>query len=151
VLLDKVADDREISVDNQELTMLIYRKAQENGTTPEQELSHMQEHDHMGEWVGEIRRGKALGLIVAGATITDADGKAVDLSRLNADGTLNEDEAPTEAPASEEAAGQDAQAEAQEGSGADLRRGRRRHQGEAGHVGRRGVNPLSHRSPRTFR
>jgi len=104
VLLDKVADDREISVDNQELTMLIYRKAQENGTTPEQELSHMQEHDHMGEWVGEIRRGKALGLIVAGATITDADGKAVDLSRLNADGTLNEDEAPTEAPASEEAA-----------------------------------------------
>ena len=64
----------------------------------------MQEHDHMGEWVGEIRRGKALGLIVAGATITDADGKAVDLSRLNADGTLNEDEAPTEAPASEEAA-----------------------------------------------
>jgi len=106
VLLDKVADEREISVDNQELTMLIYRKAQENGTTPEQELSHMQEHDHMGEWVGEIRRGKALGLIVAGATITDADGKAVDLSRLNADGTLNEDEAPTEAPASEEAADQ---------------------------------------------
>ena len=64
----------------------------------------MQEHDHMGEWVGEIRRGKALGLIVAGATITDADGKAVDLSRLDADGTLNEDEASTEAPASEEAA-----------------------------------------------
>ena len=29
---------------------------------------------HMGEWAGEIRRGKALGLIVAGATITDADG-----------------------------------------------------------------------------
>jgi trigger factor len=90
VLLDKVADEREIQVDNQELTMLIYRKAQENGTTPEQELSHMQEHDHMGEWVGEIRRGKALGLIVAGATITDEDGTAIDLSRLNADGTIND-------------------------------------------------------------
>ena len=58
----------------------------------------------MGEWVGEIRRGKALGMIVAGATITDADGKAVDLSRLNADGTLNEVEASTEVPASEEVA-----------------------------------------------
>jgi trigger factor len=90
VLLDKLADDRQIGVDNQELTMLIYRKAQENGTTPEQELSHMQEHDHMGEWAGEIRRGKALGLIVAGATITDADGKPVDLAHLNADGTINE-------------------------------------------------------------
>ena len=90
VLLDKLADERQIGVDNQELTMLIYRKAQENGTTPEQELSHMQEHDHMGEWAGEIRRGKALGLIVAGATITDADGKPVDLAHLNADGTINE-------------------------------------------------------------
>ena len=102
VLLDKVAEDREIQVDNQELTMLIYRKAQENGSTPEQELSHMQEHDHMGEWVGEIRRGKALGLIVAGATITDADGKAIDLSRLNADGTINDGAA--EAPVIEESA-----------------------------------------------
>lgn len=102
VLLDKLADDRQIGVDNQELTMLIYRKAQENGTTPEQELSHMQEHDHMGEWAGEIRRGKALGLIVAGASITDADGKPVDLARLNADGTFIET-AP-EAPAVEESA-----------------------------------------------
>ncbi|MHB1009876.1 MAG: trigger factor [Propionibacteriaceae bacterium] len=103
VLLDKIADDRQIGVDNQELTMLIYRKAQENGTTPEQELSHMQEHDHMGEWAGEIRRGKALGLIVAAASITDADGNPVDLSRLNADGTISE--AAPEAP---EAAAEDA-------------------------------------------
>ncbi|HSN11367.1 MAG TPA: trigger factor [Propionibacteriaceae bacterium] len=103
VILDKIADDRQIGVDNQELTMLIYRKAQENGTTPEQELSHMQEHDHMGEWAGEIRRGKALGLIVSGATITDADGNVIDLSRLNADGTISE--AAPEAPeaAAEEA------------------------------------------------
>ncbi len=100
VLLDKVAEDREIQVDNQELTMLIYRKAQENGSTPEQELSHMQEHDHMGEWVGEIRRGKALGLIVAGATITDADGTPVDLAHLNADGSFNEE--VSEADAAEE-------------------------------------------------
>lgn len=103
VLLDKLADDRQIGVDNQELTMLIYRKAQENGTTPEQELSHMQEHDHMGEWAGEIRRGKALGLIVAGATISDADGNPVDLAHLNADGTLNE-AVPAEPEASEDVA-----------------------------------------------
>lgn len=99
VILDKIADDREIGVDNQELTMLLYRKAQENGTSPEQELSHMREHDHMGEWVGEIRRGKALGLIVSEATITDADGQQVDLSRLSADGTIND--AATETPVAE--------------------------------------------------
>jgi trigger factor len=103
VVLDKIADDRQIGVDNQELTMLIYRKAQENGTTPEQELSHMQEHDHMGEWAGEIRRGKALGLIVSGATITDADGNPVELSRLNADGTISEPELEPEAEETTEA------------------------------------------------
>ena len=50
----------------------------------------MTEHNHMPEWMGEIRRGKALGLIVSGATITDADGKVVDLANLTGDGTLIE-------------------------------------------------------------
>ena len=104
ILLDKVADDREVGVDQQELTGLIFRKAQENGTSPEQELSHMQEHNHLPEWMGEIRRGKALGLIVAGAAITDADGNTVDLSNLNADGTIAEAVVAEEAePAAEEA------------------------------------------------
>lgn len=96
ILLDKIADDREIGVDQRDLTALLFRKAQENGTTPEQELSHMTEHNHMPEWMGEIRRGKALGLIVAGATITDADGNTVDLAHLDADGTLIEPEAEAE-------------------------------------------------------
>lgn len=95
ILLDKIADDRQIPVEQQDLTALLFRKAQENGTSPEQELSHMQEHDHMAEWMGEIRRGKALGLIVSGATITDADGKVVELDRLTGDGTIIEvDETP---------------------------------------------------------
>jgi trigger factor len=101
ILLDKIADDRQIGVDQQDLTALLFRKAQENGTTPEQELSHMTEHNHMPEWMGEIRRGKALGLIVAGATITDADGKVVDLARLNADGTFVESDEVVEAAAEE--------------------------------------------------
>ena len=93
ILLDKIADERQIGVDQQDLTALLFRKAQENGTTPEQELSHMTEHNHMPEWMCEIRRGKSLGLIVAGATISDADGKPVDLGHLNADGTIIEPEA----------------------------------------------------------
>ena len=90
ILLVKVAAVRQIPVVQQDLTALLFRKAQENGTTPEQELSHMTEHNHMPEWMGEIRRGKALGLIVSGATITDADGKIVDLANLTGDGTLIE-------------------------------------------------------------
>jgi trigger factor len=65
----------------------------------------MTEHNHMPEWMGEIRRGKALGLIVAGATITDADGKVVDLANLSAEGIVIESaQAEAEPEASEEAA-----------------------------------------------
>ena len=90
ILLDKIADDRQIGVEQQDLTALIVRKAQENGTSPEQELKHMQDHNHLAEWLGEVRRGKALGLIVTGAEITSADGTVIDLERLRSDGTLAE-------------------------------------------------------------
>lgn len=106
ILLDKIADDRQVGVDQQDLTALIFRKAQENGTSPEQELQHMQEHNHLPEWMGEVRRGKALGLIVTSAEITSADGTVVDLARLQSDGTLLEE--------TEEAEDEDAEATPQE-------------------------------------
>lgn len=109
ILLDKIADDRQIGVDQQDLTALIFRKASENGTSPEQELQHMQEHNHMPEWLGEVRRGKALGLIVSAAEITSADGSKVDLARLQGDGTYAEDAPVYE---DEDASGEDAQTEA---------------------------------------
>ena len=61
------------------LTDLIVRKAQQNGSTPEQELQHMMEHDHMSAWMQEIRRNQALGLLLAEATVTDEAGAVVDV------------------------------------------------------------------------
>ena len=48
--------------------------------TPEQEAQHMMEHNHTGAWMQEIRRNKALALIVAQATVTDPDGNTIDVS-----------------------------------------------------------------------
>ena len=48
----------------------------------------MMEHDHAAEWMGEVRRGKALGELVAAVKLTDAEGTIIDLSRLQSDGTL---------------------------------------------------------------
>lgn len=92
ILLDVIADTQEIGIDQQDLTSLLFRKAQENNTSPEQELQHMQEHNHLPEWMGEIRRSKALALIVESATVTDPEGNTVDFSELRADGTLGDDE-----------------------------------------------------------
>ena len=80
MVLDAYVDGNEISVDQQDLTALLFRKAQQNGTTPEQEAKHMMEHDHMAEWIGEIRRGKALEAIVSAATVVDGNGDVVAMS-----------------------------------------------------------------------
>ena len=74
-----VADEREVGVEQDELTQLIVRKAMENGTTPEQEAQHMMEHNHLPQWMQEVRRSKALQLIMDEATVTDTDGNPVDV------------------------------------------------------------------------
>lgn len=78
ILLDVLADDRELQVEQNELTDLLIRKAAQNNTTPEAEAQHMMEHNHLAEWMGEIRRNKALNLILDAATVTDTDGEKVD-------------------------------------------------------------------------
>lgn len=84
LILDKVADDAEVGVEQADLSQLLLRKATQNGTSPEQEAQHMMEHNHVGAWMQEIRRNKALALIVAKAKVTDADGNTVDLSGAEA-------------------------------------------------------------------
>ena len=92
IVLDKLADDRGFEVTQQELTQLLFQKAQQNGTSPEQEAQHMVDHNHMGEWMQEVRRGKALSEIVAAATITDEEGAPVDLAAVNPDGSVAHDQ-----------------------------------------------------------
>jgi len=93
IILDKVAEEREIAVDQNDLTSHIIRKAQQENTTPQEIADHLQEHPHhIDEYMLEIRRGKSLALVVESATITDSAGEHVDLSRLRPDGTLAEDE-----------------------------------------------------------
>jgi len=69
-----------VGVEQNDLTELIVRKAQANGSTPEQELQHMMDHNHMNAWMQEVRRNKALGLLLAEATVTDENGAPVDVS-----------------------------------------------------------------------
>jgi trigger factor len=98
-VLDKVANDLELGVDQAELTDHMVRRAQQSGQDPQEFANHMFEHNHIPELVAEIRRGKALAQIVESATVTDASGNVVDLKNLRPDGTVGEpdDEAADEA------------------------------------------------------
>ncbi len=97
MLLDKYADDNALEVSQQELTELIFRKAQENNHSPQDEINHMMEHNHMADWMQEIRRGKALASICAAATVVDSDGNAVDMKLQ----IVNTEDAEAEANSSE--------------------------------------------------
>ena len=80
LILDKVADDAEVGVEQADLSDLLLRKASQNGSTPEQEAQHMMEHNHIAAWMQEIRRNKAMSLIVGKAQVVDTDGKPVDIA-----------------------------------------------------------------------
>lgn len=101
ILLDAIADQYEVGVEQHELTDLIVRKAQANNTTPEQELQHMMDHNHMSAWMQEVRRNKALGLLLVDASVTDENGAVVDV-KAAADPSVD-DAAEDEADAAVEA------------------------------------------------
>jgi trigger factor len=94
IILDKLADDTQVGVTQEDLTELLIQKAQQSGTTPEQEANHRIEHNHMPEWMGEIRRSKALGAIVAQTKVTDTDGNAVELPNPAAEPEAAEEAEP---------------------------------------------------------
>ena len=88
MVLDKVAEERAISVDQNDLTQHILRKAQNDGVAPQQIAEHLNEHPHhIDEYMLEIRRAKALALVVESATVTDTDGGRVELATLTETGT----------------------------------------------------------------
>jgi len=91
-LLDEVAKAEQIGVDQAELSQHLMRRAQQSGQNPDEFVKHMVEHNHIPEMVSEVVRGKALALIVEGATVTDASGNRVDLKNLRPDGSVGEPE-----------------------------------------------------------
>ncbi|MEA5155038.1 trigger factor [Raineyella sp.] len=90
LVLDRIAEDHDVQIEQTDLTEHLFARARANRTSPEQEMQHMLEHDHTQDWMTEIRRSKALALILGAATVKDADGNVVDVKNLQPDGTFAE-------------------------------------------------------------
>jgi trigger factor len=96
MILDKIAEENSIGVDQNDLTQLILGKARQEGSSPQQIADHLKEHPHhIEEYMIEIRRNKALGLLVAAADVTDSNGDKVDL------GVPEPETSPSSAPSEE--------------------------------------------------
>jgi len=104
-ILDAIADAREITVDNDDLSAQIVAQAQRNRMSPEQYAQQLQQGGNIAEFVADVRRTKALAQLLEQTTITDASGNVVDLEALRP--------RTEQAGADDESAAADADAEAE--------------------------------------
>jgi trigger factor len=81
-ILDAIADAREITVDNDDLSAQIVAQAQRSRMSPEQYAQQLQQSGNIAEFVADVRRTKALAQLLEKTTITDASGNVVYLEAL---------------------------------------------------------------------
>ncbi|GAB4082052.1 trigger factor [Modestobacter muralis] len=81
-ILDSVADAREVTVDNEDLSAQVMAAAQRNRVSPEQYAQQLQQGNNIADFVADVRRTKALAQLLEQTTITDESGAVVDLEAL---------------------------------------------------------------------
>ena len=87
-VFDRIAETEEVTVGESELSNWLMQQAPRYGMAPDALAKALVESGQVSMALADIRRSKALALVLEGATVTDADGNAVDLNALEAE--LNE-------------------------------------------------------------
>lgn len=87
-VLDRIAETEEVTVGESELSNWLMQQAPRYGMAPDALAKALVESGQVSMALADIRRTKALALVLENATVTDTDGNAVDLTALEAE--LNE-------------------------------------------------------------
>ncbi|BCW19431.1 trigger factor [Arthrobacter sp. NtRootA9] len=92
IILDAIAEKEEVNVSQNELIDYIVSTASQYGMDPNQFAQIIDQSGQVPMMVSEVRRRKALAVVLGQATVTDTEGNAVDLSDFVRPG--GEEEAP---------------------------------------------------------
>lgn len=92
IILDAIAEKEEVNVSQSELIDYIVTTASQYGMDPNQFAQIIDQSGQVPMMVSEVRRRKALAVVLGQATVTDSEGNAVDLSDFVRPG--GEEEAP---------------------------------------------------------
>jgi len=79
LVLDQLAREEELSVDEAELSDYITRQAEQIGVSPDRLYRQLADNDQLSATAGEVQRRKAMNLIAEGVKVTDAAGHPVDV------------------------------------------------------------------------
>ncbi len=93
MILDKIAEDANVQVSQDELTQYLIQSAAQYGMAPQEFVSALQQGNQLPAMVGEVARNKALAIALGKVTVVDTNGKPVDLTGFVA----VEGEEPTDA------------------------------------------------------
>ena len=101
-LLDAIADAEGLEVSQDDIGQWLIQQAPRYNMTPDQFIQALIQSDQLSSAIGDVRRGKALSLVLEHAEITDASGRVVDLDALDqADEDVEELEAEIDEVADE--------------------------------------------------
>ncbi|MFJ6652483.1 trigger factor [Microbacterium sp. NPDC091313] len=109
MILDKLAEDANVQVSQDELTQYLIQSAAQYGMAPQEFVDALQQGNQLPAIVGEVARNKALAVALGKVEVVDSNGKPVDLTGFVAvddETELSagvEDEAAAEADVVEEA------------------------------------------------
>jgi trigger factor len=78
LLMDKIADDLEIQVGQNDITERLVLMSRQYGIEPQQLVQLLQQNNQLPEIFADVRRGLTIAAVVDGATVTDTDGNEVD-------------------------------------------------------------------------
>ncbi|EOM76453.1 trigger factor [Rhodococcus rhodnii] len=82
LLLDAIAEEKSVSVGQEELTERILFQAQQYGMSPDQFIQQIQQANQLPAIFADVRRGKALAEVVEAATVTDSEGNTIDTAEM---------------------------------------------------------------------
>ncbi|HEX5016682.1 MAG TPA: trigger factor [Actinomycetes bacterium] len=80
LVLDTLADRDDVQVTQAELTEYLIRQAPQYGMSPDQFAQAIAQAGQVSAIVGDVRRSKALSLVLEQATVLDRDGNVVEMS-----------------------------------------------------------------------
>ena len=79
-MLDTLADRDDVQVTQAEITEFLIRQAPQYGMTPDQFAQAVAQSGQVGAIVGDVRRSKALSVVLEEATVIDQAGTVIDMS-----------------------------------------------------------------------
>ncbi len=82
MILDKIAEEQEVQVNDAELSQWLVSEAQRYGMAPDQFADQLVQSGQVQGAIAEVRRVKALSLVLEGVKVSDKSGNAIDLESV---------------------------------------------------------------------